>query len=62
MGIPIEHHRAAIGVKRHFQHACFRTVQASIRESVAIGVKAGHDENSILFRICRWAAKACAQA
>ena len=30
MGVPIEDQRAAIGVKRHFQHAGFRTGQASI--------------------------------
>jgi hypothetical protein len=38
----IEDQRAPVGVKRHFQHARFRTVQAGVGKAVAIGVKAAH--------------------
>src|SRR5271154_164255 len=42
MSITIEDQCAAIGVKRHFQHAGFRKGQTSIGKAVAIGIKAPH--------------------
>ncbi len=42
VGMPVEDQRAAICVKRHFQHAALGTREAGIGETVAIVVEFGH--------------------
>ena len=42
VGISVEDQRPAVGVKRYFQYARFRTGQAGIGKAVAIRVKAIH--------------------
>src|SRR5439155_16858682 len=43
VGMPVEDQLAAIGVKRHFQNAGFRTGQPSIGEALAITLKSAHE-------------------
>jgi hypothetical protein len=39
VGMPVEDERTAIGMKRHFQDAAFRTGRTGVGETVAIGVR-----------------------